>query len=609
LETPAQPEADLDFRGREAALAVAVGEAITRGGLLRGVLQRCSETIVENLDAAFARIWTLNEADQVLELQASAGLYTHLDGPHGRVPVGAFKIGMIAEERRPHLTNSVTSDPRVSDKEWARKEGMVAFAGYPLEVDDRLIGVLAMFARRPLSESTISSLGAVADGIALAVERARSDLAREQLVRELTIEKSRLSTIFEHAPAFIATLRGPRHVFEMTNPPYLQLIGHRDILGKTVRDALPEVEGQGFFELLDEVYSSGNPYIGSEVRITLQTMPGSPPEERLLNFVYQPLAGYDGTTSGILVHGVDITEQVRARQRAEEQAVELEAQAEEMERQATQLEEAQTELELASEELQTANTDLLARNEVAEQARSEAERARAEADRANHVKSAFLATMSHELRTPLNAILGYTDLLLAGVPAPIAELAQQKVERIGLSARHLLELIEEILTFSRLEAGEEKVDVEPVEIRGLMAEVQALTEPMALAKAIRYEFVTPLDARVIASDARKLRQILVNLLGNAIKFTDAGAVTLSLADGDGTLRFVVSDSGLGIDPEHLDKVFEPFWQVDDGATRRSGGTGLGLSVTRRLARLLGGEVTVASEVGKGSVFTLELPIS
>ncbi len=131
----------------------------------------CAEALVENLHGAFARIWTLNPQGDVLELRASAGLYTHLDGPHSRVPVGQYKIGLIAQERKPHLTNAVVGDPRVGDQEWAKREGMVAFAGYPLVVDDRLVGVMAMFARQPLSETTLEAMASVADEIAVGIER------------------------------------------------------------------------------------------------------------------------------------------------------------------------------------------------------------------------------------------------------------------------------------------------------------------------------------------------------------------------------------------------------------------------------------------------------
>ena len=168
--------AEEEFRQRAqlSALGAAVGLALTDTDSLAHALQQCAEALVTHLGAAFARIWTLNEREGVLELQASAGLYTHLNGPHGRVPLGQFKIGRIARDRKPHLTNTVIGDPEVSDQEWARREGMVAFAGHPLIVDGRVVGVMALFARHPLSDAVISALASVADHIALGIERHRS---------------------------------------------------------------------------------------------------------------------------------------------------------------------------------------------------------------------------------------------------------------------------------------------------------------------------------------------------------------------------------------------------------------------------------------------------
>ncbi len=177
-----QSEKALIERTHLAELNAEVGLALTRSDSLDDILRYCAEAMVGHLDAAFARIWTLNSEENVLELQASAGMYTHLDGPHGRVPVGEFKIGKIAQERRPHLTNDVIGDPRVGDQEWAKREGMVAFAGYPLLVEDHLHGVIAMFARKPLTKVTLQGMKSMANAVALGIQRKRAEAEREQFL-------------------------------------------------------------------------------------------------------------------------------------------------------------------------------------------------------------------------------------------------------------------------------------------------------------------------------------------------------------------------------------------------------------------------------------------
>jgi len=167
------------------ALAAEVGIAHTRGDSLREILQSCTEAIVRHLGAACARIWTLNAHKNVLELQASAGMYTHLDESERRVPVGRYNIGRIAEERLPHLTNNVQNDPRVSDQTWARRESMIAFAGYPLMVQDEIVGVMAMFSRTPLTQHTTDGLGTVADTIALGIRRKLAEQAQVGLENQL----------------------------------------------------------------------------------------------------------------------------------------------------------------------------------------------------------------------------------------------------------------------------------------------------------------------------------------------------------------------------------------------------------------------------------------
>jgi PAS domain S-box-containing protein len=231
-----------------------------------------------------------------------------------------------------------------------------------------------------------------------------------------------------------------------------------------------------------------------------------------------------------------------------------------------------------------------------------------ETQEANRAKSDFLATMSHELRTPLNAMIGYTDLLMLGVPAPIPEPALEHVERIRGAALHLTQLIEEVLTYARFEAGHDELHVERTILPDLIEDVAGMVEPLAREKGL--EFVIEIEPAPveIETDPGKLRQILVNLLGNAVKFTEAGQVQLA-ARGEGDQLVVeVSDTGIGIPETFLEKIFEPFWQVDGTKTRRAGGTGLGLGVVRQLARRLGGDVKVRSSEQTGSTFTVRLPL-
>lgn len=245
---------------------------------------------------------------------------------------------------------------------------------------------------------------------------------------------------------------------------------------------------------------------------------------------------------------------------------------------------------------------------IAEHARIEAEIARAEAERANTIKTDFLAVMSHELRTPLTAIMGYEELLSDGITGPVSELQRQQLGRINASARHLLGLIDEILTFARVDIGRERVRWESMSVNQTLTDAAALIESLASSKKLNYTIELLNEDQSIQTDGTKLRQMLVNLLSNAVKFTEQGEVRLTTSLRDGMLEIRVADTGVGIDSANIEYVFEPFWQLEQNATRKSGGTGLGLSVTRKLARLLGGDVSVASRLGAGTTFLLTLPM-
>jgi signal transduction histidine kinase len=248
--------------------------------------------------------------------------------------------------------------------------------------------------------------------------------------------------------------------------------------------------------------------------------------------------------------------------------------------------------------------------QMARMRRASAERERAlrqAAEDANRVKATFLATMSHELRTPLNAILGYTDLLDAEVAGSLTDGQKSQLQRIHLASRHLLKMIEEILSFSRIEAGREEVHLETIDVAELAVETCRLVEPLAVQKALTFDYDGPAERLFIQSDGGKVRQILLNLLSNAIKFTERGGVSVRVTDEGREVTVEVRDTGVGIAPDQLDRIFEPFRQATSTGPRRHGGTGLGLTVSRELARLLGGDISVASVPQHGSTFTFRVP--
>jgi PAS domain S-box-containing protein len=229
------------------------------------------------------------------------------------------------------------------------------------------------------------------------------------------------------------------------------------------------------------------------------------------------------------------------------------------------------------------------------------------AEESDRLKSAFLATMSHELRTPLNSIIGFTGIILQGLAGSVNSEQRKQLEMVRGSARHLLALINDVLDISKIEAGQMEVSFGPIDLRASIEKVAAGIEPLAKKKGLflQVELSPEVDAWV--SDARRVEQILINLLNNAIKFTEQGGIRLSARIIAGVLSISVSDTGIGIKPEDFKKLFQPFRQIDAGLARNHEGTGLGLAICRRLAGLLGGEILAESEWGKGSTFTVIMP--
>ena len=251
----------------------------------------------------------------------------------------------------------------------------------------------------------------------------------------------------------------------------------------------------------------------------------------------------------------------------------------------------------------TAAIDVTAYKQLVESERA----ARRQAEEANSAKSQFLATMSHELRTPLNAIAGYTQLLDLGVRGAVTSEQREDLHRIDRSQRHLLSLINDILNFAKIEAGHIAIENAPLPIARIMNGLKEFVEPQLREKALSFSVVNECDDGTALGDEDKVRQILINLLSNAIKFTEkGGSIDVHCAVDGGTFKVTVRDDGLGIPKDKLDAVFEPFVQIGRDFSSPQGGTGLGLAISRDLARRMGGELEVVSELGKGSTFTLTL---
>ncbi len=527
---------------------------------------------------------------------------------------------------------------------------------------------------------------------------------RERLLQELTVERARLANVFRQAPAFLAVLHAPEWRFELVNDAYYQLVGDRELIGRTVAEALPEVMDQGFIELLEMVVRTGHPYVGREIPIMLHRAAGMP-EQRFLDFVYQPLTDGEGRAVGVVAHGHDVTEHTLARRELERVNTELERSTDDLRRSEdrwrTLFEQAPmpvavltgpehvytlvspryaqspgsgrqligrtlrdvfpelenqgfpervdqvyrtgvpyTSLEQrvlldrdgdgATEEyffnigyqpLRDASGDVYAVASVAyevteqvrarldiETAREVAENARRDAEEANLAKSAFLTMMSHELRTPLNAVNGYSDLLLIGVRGDLNPGQREDIQRIKRSGQYLLGLINDILNFAKLESGQVEFRMEDVVVKPVLAGLEDLIMPQVEAKGLRFRIETCPDDPVVHVDVEKVRQILLNLLANSVKFTETGEVVLECQADATEVRLTVRDTGRGIPADELSRVFDPFVQVDRHLTPTSQqGVGLGLSISRDLALAMRGRLEAASEVGVGSEFALVLP--
>jgi signal transduction histidine kinase len=362
-----------------------------------------------------------------------------------------------------------------------------------------------------------------------------------------------LDNLLMQAPALICILRGPEHQFELVNPLYAQLFPRRDLMRKTVREALPEMERQPYVDILDGVYRTGEPFVGKEWRAEIDRRGDGSNEEAFFNFIYQPMRDPDGAINGILVFAFEVSELVESRRRAETLATSL--------------------------------------------------------HRANREKDDFIAAISHELRTPLTSILGWTRMLKLGELDE--ETFQSALDAIERSTKAQAQLIDDLLDESRIAAGILRLDLRPLLINDVIEAAIETAAPTIEKHGVHLENRIAAEPMAVCGDPTRLQQIFNNLLSNAIKFTPrGGSVSVTLSRSDSRASIVVADTGRGIPADFLPYVFDRFRQDESVSSNdRRSGLGLGLSIVRHLAEVHGGTVRAASDgIGKGAAFTVELPL-
>lgn len=482
----------------------------------------------------------------------------------------------VITEGVPYVCNDVLFDP-VSQgwRHEAIKQDLQSFAVLPLRIAGKVHGVLCVYSNEPeffrrkeinLLEEAVLDVSFALDNFALAEERREAEAAahEESLFSQAMLESMPgIVYFYDEQGRFLRWNRN----FETVSGYSGQEIAHMHPL-QFFDDAEKTLLEKG----IAQVFANGE----ATVEAPFKAKNGS----KIPYFFTGRSVVYDGQTCLVGV-GIDISDRIKA-------------------------EDALRELNENLEHL------------IAERT-TELQAAVIRAEAADRIKSAFLATMSHELRTPLNSIIGFTGIVLQELAGPLTSEQTKQLGMVQGSARHLLELINDVLDLSKIEAGQLEVRSESFDLKASVSRVMESIQPMVERKALTLTCnMDPDLPQLILGDKRRTEQILLNLLNNAIKFTDAGSVSLdvSVLSETGTeastphhrLRLSVTDTGIGIKPEDLPNLFQPFQQVDSGLTRQHDGTGLGLTICRRLSELMGGRITAESEWEVGSCFTVTLPL-
>lgn len=575
----------LERRARQALLVGEVGTALARGaGGLADALQRCAEAVVRHSDAALARIWTISPRGETLELEASAGLFPLLDGPHAHIPVGQFTIGRIAVERRSYVTNDLEAEPWRSDPFWLKAEGMVGFAGYPLIVGERLKGVLAVFSRSALTEDAVTGLSTIADAVAIGIDRTRADhraraerdtlqvvnevgkalaaeLDQERLVQAVTDYSTRLAgaafgAFFYNAVGpsgetyMLYTISGvPREAFSKFPMP------------RNTQVFAPTFAGQGILRIddirKDPRYGQSPPYHGM-------------PEGHLpvTSYLAVPVVSRNGTVIGGLFFGHP--QPAMFTERHEELVGGVAAQA----------------------AIAMDNARLF----------TEAQKLIAELDESNKDLDQFAYIASHDLKAPLRGISNLSQWLEEDLADVITPSAREHLDLLRNRVERMEGLINGILDYSR--AGRVRTKPEPVNVSRLLEEVvEMISAPVGVQIEIQPGLPELYTERV------PLQQVFMNLLSNAIKHakrSDPHVVITSRNDGD-FVEFSVADNGPGIAPEFHERIWGIFQTLEPRDVVE--GTGIGLSVVKKIVGHKGGRIELESREGAGAKFVFTWPKS
>jgi signal transduction histidine kinase len=503
-------------------------------------------------------------------------------------------VGRTAMERRVVHYDDVMTDERYTWREAQSFGGFRTVLGVPLLRDGEPIGVLAL-ARdhvEPFTGKQIELVTVFADQAVIAIENAR-------LVRELQEQSDVLASSVEELKALAETGQAVSGTLDLTQ--VLDLVSSRAM-------ALGQADACGLFRYdrtnrafvlwrasgLDEAFSERIRHIRI---LEVETVMGSAIRQHVpvavTDIMELPNWPLRDAAVGAGIRSVLVVPLVRA-ERVFGTLVLMRREQAEFPRRTVDL-------------MQTfANQSVLA----IQNARlfREIEDKSRQLETASQHKSQFLANMSHELRTPLNAVLGYTEMLLDGVYGEVAGEAHEILEYIQANGQHLLALINDVLDLSKIEAGQLTLALDDYAIQGIIEAVVSVAQPLAQAKGLKLQVSVAEDLPLGRGDERRLTQALLNLVGNAIKFTDVGSVTITATAVGDLLDFAVTDTGLGIAPADQERIFDAFQQVDNSSTREKGGTGLGLAISRRIIQMHGGTISVESAPGKGSTFRIRIPL-